>query len=673
MSGFRAKALNLSTAPPKAAARNSFERDVYTMFAAMRRLSKSKFGTAIFVVFLLTILASFALADLNSFGGGGTRSGQLAVVGDEQVTDRDLSTAAKQALNQIREQNPTADYSALASQFGAIVDGLIDERTIEAFANDHGFILSKRLVDAQIASIPQTRGLDGKFSEQAYAAFLQQQQMTDADIRRLIANGLVQRQIVAPAAVNYKVPMGVARPYASMLLERREGELALVAIDQFAGGLNPSDGDLQTYYAANRQRYLLPEQRVLKYAPITADTIKPAAPTDAEIAAYYNANKASYAGNESRVISQAVVQDKAVADGIAARARAGQGFSAAAAPAGLSAEDVSVGPQTKSEYSTLATGAVADAVFKAASGAIVGPVKSDLGWHVVKIDAIRVASGKTLDQARTEIATKLAVDKRKSALTDAVGKIQDAIDDGSSFDEAAKAAGLAVTSTPLIDSAGKDRKNPAYQFPTAMQPALKTGFELADGDDPDVATLADDAGYVLVGVDRIADAAPAPIADIKPQLRLDWIKTKATDRARAVASAIAAKVAKGTAMAQAVKESGVPLPPVQPVNAVRLQLSQANPDAATALRMLFALTQGKSRLVADPQGRGFFIVKTNKVTPGDASNQPNLIAQTAAEFQQTAGEELARQFVKAMAADQKVKRNEEAIKAAKQRITGAAN
>lgn len=643
------------------------------MFAAMRRLSKSKFGTAIFVAFLLTILASFALADMNSLGGGGAKSGQLAKVGSEQVTDRDLSNAAKQALNQIREQNPTADYSALASQFGAIVDGLIDERTIEAFANDHGFVLSKRLVDAQIASIPQTRGLDGKFSEQAYAAFLQQQQMTDADIRRLITNGLIQRQVVAPAAVNYKVPMGVARPYASMLLERREGELALVPTDLFAAGLNPSDGDLQTYYSANRRRYLLPEQRVLKYAPITAETIKPSAPTDAEIAAYYNANKATYAGNETRVISQAVVQDKAVADGIAARARGGQSFVAATAPTGLSAEDISVGPQTRQQFSGLATAPVADAAFKAASGAVVGPIKSDLGWHVVKIDAIRNSSGKSLAQARGEILTKLTADKRKAALSDAVAKIQDAIDDGSSFDEAAKSAGLAVTTTPLVDSAGKDRKNPAFTFPAAMQPALKIGFELADGDDPDVATLADDAGFVLVGVDRIAEAAPAPLADIKAQVRADWIKSKASDRARAVASGIANKVAKGMPMAQAVKEAGVPLPPVQPVNAVRLQLSQANPDAATALRMLFALTQDKSRLVADPQGRGFFIVKTNKGTPGDASSQPNLIAQTAAEFQQTAGEELARQFVKAMAVEQGVKRNEEAIKAAKQRITGAGN
>ena len=38
--------------------------------------------------------------------------------------------------------------------------------------------------------------------------------------------------------------------------------------------------------------------------------------------------------------------------------------------------------------------------------------------------------------------------------------------------------------------------------------------------------------------------------------------------------------------------------------------------------MLFSLTQGKSRMVADPQGRGFFIVKTNKIVPGNALTAP---------------------------------------------------
>ena len=40
------------------------------------------------------------------------------------------------------------------------------------------------------------------------------------------------------------------------------------------------------------------------------------------------------------------------------------------------------------------------------------------------------------------------------------------------------------------------------------------------------------------------------------------------------------------------------------------------------VRMLFTLGPGKSRMVADPQGRGFFVVKVNKIVPGNALLQP---------------------------------------------------
>jgi peptidyl-prolyl cis-trans isomerase D len=645
------------------------------MLSAFRRLSKSAVGTIIVVLFLLAILASFAVADIanvrsSSFGGS---SSSLATVGDEMITERDMDSAMRRVLNQARQQNPEATYANIASQFGAVLDSLIDERALLAFAADHGFVLSKRLVDAEIASLPQTRGLDGKFSEQAYAQFLSQQQMTDADVRRLLNVALTQRLVLAPGAVEARVPLGVARPYASMLLEQREGEVALVPAEAFRAGLNPSDGDLQAFYAQNSRNYLVPEQRVLRIAKIDPASVPGATPTEAEIAAYYKANQATYGGAETRVISQAVVQTQAVANGIAQRARGGAAFAAAAAPAGLSAEDVSVGPQTRAEFGSLAGDAVANAAFAAAKGGIVGPVKSDLGWHVIKIDDVRAASGKSLAQSRGEIAALLTANKRTEALTDFVTKIEDQIADGASLAEAAAAAKLTVTPTPAITAAGAARSNPAYKFPAELAPALKAGFAMAADDDPEVVTLPNDAGYALVGVDSVIESAPAPLAQIKDQVRDDWIKRKSSDRARAVAADIAAKVARGASFQQALAGSAVKLPPAQVVNARRLQISQADAAVAAPLKMMFALAKGKSRMVADPQGRGYFIVKTNKVIPGNALTNPSLITQTQMAFQQTASDELGAQLLAAMKADQGVKRNEDKITAARQRITGSGN
>ncbi|HYC95402.1 MAG TPA: peptidyl-prolyl cis-trans isomerase, partial [Sphingomicrobium sp.] len=422
----------------------------------------------------------------------------------------------------------------------------------------------------------------------------------------------------------------------------------------------------------NRQRYMVPEQRVLKIARISPDTVANVAPTEAEIAAYYNANRATYAGSETRVISQAVVPDKRQADGIAARARSGAAFAAAAAPAGFAAADVNLGPQTRAQFTGAANEAIANAAFSAARGAVIGPIRSDLGWHVIKIEDIRGASGRTLAQARGEIAELLTANKRKEGLADLVTRVEEQIlDRGASFAETVAAAKLPVTTTPPIISSGASRVDTAYRFPAELQPALQAAFAMEAGADAEVVTLPNEAGYALVAVDQVIEAAPAPLARITDRVRADWIQRKANDRARAVATDIANKVARGVPIERAVSEAGVSLPPAQPVAARRIQISQANAAAAAPLRMLFALAQGRSRLVADPQGRGYFIVKTNKITPGNALSNPMLIAQTQSEFQQAVGSELAQQMAAAMKVDQGLERNENAIAAAKQRFSSS--
>lgn len=641
------------------------------MLSSLRNLSKSKTGTGIMALVLVLIIAGFAMGDIQNIAGGGFgfSRGTLVKVGSEEVTERDLSSAMKRLLAQMREQNPNATYADLAKDFSAIVGQLVDEETLVAFAKGHGFELSKRLVDKEIAELPQARGLDGKYSDTAYNAFLASEQLTDADVRRAISNSLIQRLVLEPVAIEARVPTGLAKSYASMLLEQRDGEVALIGVEQFAVGLNPSDGDLTAYYQQNAKNYLVPEQRALKFAPINLSTVKGAAPTDQEIADYYKANQITYGGRETRVISQVLVPSQQLANTVAAKARSGGAFVEAAKLAGQSPEDISVGPQTRDQFKGLAGDKVATATFAAAKGAVIGPIQSDLGWHVIRIDDVRMSAGQTLAQARPDIVAKLTEAKRKTAIEDAVASIEDAIDGGANFTEAAAKAGVPVQTTPLITAGGTSLSDPAFKLSADYTKALSAGFALSDGDDPDIVPAGEKGDYVMVGLDKTVAAAPAPLAQIKDKVRADWIHKKASDRARAATAEIAAKASKGVPLAQAVAEAKAGLIPPQPVSARRMQIIQANADAAAPLKMLFTLTAGKSRMVADPQGRGFFVVKTNKITPGDASTQPLLIAQTQGAFQQTAAEELAQQFVAAARLDQKVKRNEKAIEAAQKRYS----
>jgi len=640
------------------------------MISNFRRLSKSKIGTGIVATFFILILAGFAVTDISNFGSGnigfGMGGSTLAQVGDQQVLDREMSEAMQRRLQEVRRQNPTADYATIAGDFETLLSALIDQRSLLAFADKYGIHLSKRLIDAEIAQIPQTKGLNGKFSDQQYQVFLAQQRMTDAEVRQIIAGTLLQRIILTPVATNAHVSVGMAMPYASMLLEAREGEAAAVPMEAFRAGLKPTDADLQRYYSANRNRYMIPEQRTVRIARIGPELLSGVTASDKEIADYYNANQATYGARETRNLSQAVVADQAAANAIAAKAKGG---AALAAAAGTGAAVTSLTDQSRQAYAAVAGDRAAAAAFSAASGAVVGPIQSDFGWVVVKIDGVKSQGGKSLAQAKEEIAAKLTADKRKQAVEDIVDKVQNAVDEGSNFTEATTANKLAVTTTPLLTAAGTSRTDAAYKLPPELAPALKTGFEIAPNDPPEIVTLPDKKSYALVSPAEVAAAAPAPFASIRAQVENDWIAGQAIQRARDSANRIAARAAQGVTLAQAVKESGVALPAVRPMGARRIQIAEASGQVAAPMQMLFSLPEGKSRAVADPQGRGFFVVKVTKITPGNALLQPGLISRMQNELQEALSQDYAQEFVAAVRADVKAKRNEDAIKAEKARIT----
>ena len=139
-----------------------------------------------------------------------------------------------------------------------MLDQLIDQKALNAFTDKYGFPISKRLVDADIAQIPGVRGFNGKPSVQGYQAFLARSRLTDKDVRDILRAQVAARNLILPLVTEARVPVGVSSQYAAMLLEARQGQAAVLPLTLFAAGLKPTDAQVQQYYAANRNRYMVP-------------------------------------------------------------------------------------------------------------------------------------------------------------------------------------------------------------------------------------------------------------------------------------------------------------------------------------------------------------------------------------------------------------------------------
>lgn len=622
------------------------------MLSFFRRIINSKAGVIVTFIVLGIIAIAFAAGDVSNIAGmaGGLTGSTVAKVGDAKVTVDDLRTAAQNEVAAYRQEQPTLDMAQFiaAGGFEGVLQREVTGLSLEEFGKDQGMVVSRRLVDGQIASIPAFRGPNGQFDPALYQQLLAQRKMTDAQVRTDLQRTLFAQQLTVPTIGATQMATQMALPYASLLLEKRQGEVGYIPTRLVGAGAAPSDADIQAFYTRNVQRYTLPERRVVRYALVTPASIAgQSAPSEAEIARYYQTNQSRYAATQKRDVTQVIVADQAGANALAARAKGGASLADAARAAGLEAS-VQKGVD-KATYATQSTPAVADAVFGVAQGAVVGPVRGPLGFVVARVDAVTQVAGKTLAQVRPEIVAELTKQKQTAALGETRNAIEDSLSGNATFDEVVADRKLQAQTTPAVTAQGAAPETPGFQ-PTPEQRAMITAaFTAEEGDAPQIVPVGQDGGFAIVGVGQIQRSAPRPLAQVRQQVVADLTADRARAAARKLANTVLAKVNKGMPMAQALKETGLAVPPVRPIAASRRDLAAAqNTPAAAPLALLFSMPQGKAKTLEAPANEGWYIIRATKIDAGNATGNTAAIQAARQDIGRLIGREYVSQFARAV-------------------------
>jgi len=383
-------------------------------------------------------------------------------VNGETISADTLNRAWLQRQSEVEQSSgELSDVQKTALQ-QQLMDEYAQQTLLRQRAEKDGYRASDAQVRVALESEPAFQ-VDGKYDVTVAKAMLAQAGIDAdsyiADRRRELGIAQLAQGVQLS---DFLTPSELTRIYA-LENEQRELRYALLPADRFAAAVPVDDKKINAWYQAHQADYMNPESVRLQYAELTLDSIASAIKvTDADLAAFYDKNKSRYVENEKRhahhiLIALSNPQDpKADADALAkakdveAQLKAGKDFAELArkysADPGSAKQGGDLGWAEKSAY----VAPFADALFAMQTGQISDPVKTQFGYHIIRLDEVRPQHAQTLLEARPQIEAEYRREQASSMFGDRQEQLQQKLENGAS-DLAALATEFGLTTGEIKD------------------------------------------------------------------------------------------------------------------------------------------------------------------------------------------------------------------------------
>jgi len=445
-----------------------------------------------------------------------------------------------------------------------VLESLIRRALLTQRSHDLGYRVSNRALLEAVQG-EQAFQVDGKYDPQAAKAALEQAGITLDTYEQQLRTDLQQLQLEGGIrASDFLTPAELTR-FADLEDQQREVRYLLLPADRFRSSSPIDDAAVQAYYKEHLAQYMRPESADLQYAELRLEALAAQQEvTDADLHAAYEKEKSRLEVPEKRHARHILITGKddaaalALAQQVLSQAKSGKDFGALAKQYSQDPGSAQNGGDLGwAERSTFVK-PFADALFGMSAGEITGPVKTQYGYHIIRLDEIQRGKSKSFEEARTELEAQV----RRAHAADRFGEIQEQLQ--AKLAEPGADLNALAQQYNLQPGEVKEFAKGAGGVPFGAAPQLQ---ELLFTDPPVAADKI--GGPVLLGDDRLVifkvrehrASAPRPLAEVRDNIVAAITKDQGTQAALTAAQHARDELLKGASfdtVAQQLKVSADP-------------------------------------------------------------------------------------------------------------------
>jgi peptidyl-prolyl cis-trans isomerase D len=500
-----------------------------------------------------------------------------------------------------------------ASVQNSLLESLIRNLAMTQHAQDLGYRVSNAQIQEAIRNEPAFQ-IDGQYSPQAARMRLAQAGISLASFEQQTRSALERMQLGGPTQASDFLTAREIERLRALTNEEREVRYALLTPAKFHGTAAVDETAVAAYYASHQAQFLTPESVKLEYSELRLDQLAAQITvTDTDLRDYYQKSKDRFVVPEKRRASHILIQIPAAKDGdaiarkkaedILGEARSGKDFGALAKQysqdVGSAAKGGDLGWAERSNF----VAPFADALFSTAVGEIRGPVKTQYGYHIIRVNEIQEGKAQSFEQARAEVDAQLRRDRAADRFGDLQEQLQRRLEQpGADFDALAKQFQLQIGEVARFVRGtggaplGTSNELQGVVFSTAVLDEGRIG------------------GPVLLGEDRIVivkslehhKAAPEPVEQVHEVIIAAILKERGSAAAVKAAEEARDKLNGGASFDQVLHDLGATAEPAHFVGrtdpSIPAQIREAvfrvpKPEGKPVYRAL-PLSEGGAAIVA---------------------------------------------------------------------------
>jgi len=523
----------------------------------------------------------------------------VATVGGESIDATALQTAVQPVLERLSTQFGSPVDLRQAKQMGVIddvLDQLVDRSLLDQEAARLQLSISDDVVRAAILADPAFKGANGVFDRGAFNELLAANQMTEPQYVERLRQQIPRQDLLLGVTAGVRAPPPVIERIYRYRHENRIADLVALPITRAGDVGQPTDAQLTRFYDAHREQFRAPEYRGFTMASLTpSDLAAKITIPDTRLKQAYQQRQDEFVLPERREVQQILAPSEAKAKAAEAALAAGKDWKEIAATiAGQDPATIDLGLMSEAEMPQ----ALAQVAFALPLNKPSAPVRSPLGWHILRIVKIEPPKTQSFAEAKAKLQADLAHREAVDRLYAIANHVDDAIAGGDDIGATAAKFGLKKTVVAAVDEHGRGEDGKPVALPVAPPEVLKLAFATEEGRTSRVTETSDGAIFVL-DLDKIVPPSVRPLAMVKAQAIGGWQAEERRDLVAKAATALAAAVGPGAKLSAVAAARGLKATTSPPF----LRQSQGADGVPPALvAKLFAAKPGAVVTAADAAG-----------------------------------------------------------------------